>query len=138
MRAFDPGSADLTSEYGIQIGRWGQYGDLGRLPFDAMWCVIPPGGRSEEDCHPEIEFATVVGGHAAYESGGRVVDAPAGSVILLDSEERHVIHNRSPDEPLTILSIYWLPAGGSTTPASAGDDRRPAPARPEEGDPGER
>jgi mannose-6-phosphate isomerase-like protein (cupin superfamily) len=121
VRKYDGDTAALTAEYGIQIGRWTQYQDLSRLPFDAMWCVIPPGGTSNEDCHPEVEFAVVVKGHAVYESGGREVDAPAGSVILLDSEERHVIHNRSADDPLTILSIYWLPGqqpAGATEPAA--------------------
>ncbi|MGH3660961.1 MAG: cupin domain-containing protein [Micromonosporaceae bacterium] len=109
VRKYQQGDAELTAEYGIEIGRWAQYRDLGKLPFDAMWCVIPPGGTSNEDCHPEIEFAVVVDGHASYESGGKDIDAPTGSVILLESEERHVIHNRSEERPLTILSIYWLP-----------------------------
>lgn len=115
MRTFQPSEAQLTSEYGIQLGRWSQYGELRQLPFDAMWCVIPPGGRSDEDCHPEVEFAVVVDGHAAYESNGETVDLPTGSVVLLESEERHTIHNRSAERPLTILSVYWLPrADGSS------------------------
>lgn len=109
MRTFQSAEAQLTSEYGIEIGRWAQYGRLSQLPFDAMWCVIPPGGRSEEDCHPEVEFAMVIDGQAAYETGGQMVEAPAGTVVLLESEERHTIHNRSADRPLTILSMYWLP-----------------------------
>lgn len=109
VRKYTSQDAALTAEYGIQIGRWAQYRNTGQLPFDAMWCVIPPGGSSQEDHHPEIEFAVVVDGHASYESGGEHIDAPTGSVILLDPEERHVIHNRSEDRPLTILSIYWLP-----------------------------
>lgn len=109
MQTFQAVDAQLKAEYGIEIGRWSQYGELGQLPFNAMWCVIPPGGSSHEDCHPEIEFAVVVDGQGAYESGGRTVEAPAGSVVLLESEERHTIHNRSQDRPLTILSVYWLP-----------------------------
>jgi mannose-6-phosphate isomerase-like protein (cupin superfamily) len=135
VRKYTSQDAALTAEYGIRIGRWTQYQDLGKLPFDAMWCVIPPGGSSQEDHHPEIEFAVVVDGHASYRSAGEDVDAPAGSVILLSPEERHVIHNRSQDQPLTILSIYWLPdaapAGTDAAPvatdaALAGTDGAPA------------
>lgn len=109
MRTFVSETAELTEEYGIHIGRWSQYGDLGRLPFQAMWCVVPPGGSSEEDIHPEVEFAVVTRGRAAYESGGTTVEIPTGGVILLDPHQRHIIHNLSADEPLTILSVYWMP-----------------------------
>src|SRR5690349_12584136 len=37
MRMYASDTAQLTDEYGIQIGRWAQYEDLGKLPFDAMW-----------------------------------------------------------------------------------------------------
>ena len=111
MRRYVSDAAQLTDEYGIKIGRWSQYNDLGALPFDAMWCVIPPGGKSSEDLHPEVEFAIVTRGTAVYESDGSKLEIPTGGVVLVDPEQPHVIHNLSADEPLTILSIYWLPAG---------------------------
>ncbi|MEU0077460.1 cupin domain-containing protein [Micromonospora tulbaghiae] len=109
MRRYVSDTAELTDEYGIRIGRWTQYRDLGPLPFDAIWCVIPPGGSSSEDVHPEVEFAVVTRGTAIYEAGGEKVEVPTGGVILLEPEQRHVIHNPSPEQPLTILSIYWMP-----------------------------
>jgi mannose-6-phosphate isomerase-like protein (cupin superfamily) len=42
--------------------------------------------------------------------GGEPVDVPAGGAFLLDSGEKHLVHNRSADEPLVIFSAYWLPA----------------------------
>jgi quercetin dioxygenase-like cupin family protein len=108
VRKYVSDTAELTEEYGIRIGRWSQYTDLGELPFDAMWCVIPPGGHSAEDRHPEAEFAVVTRGTAVYESGDTKVAVPTGGVVLMDPQQRHVIHNLSADEPLTILSIYWL------------------------------
>jgi quercetin dioxygenase-like cupin family protein len=75
-----------------------------------MWCVIPPGGRSAPDRHPEVEFAVVTRGHAAYESDGHRLELAPGGVIVLDPQQPHIIHNLSDAEPLTILSIYWLPA----------------------------
>src|SRR5262245_15628102 len=88
-RRYVSDTGERTDEYGIRIGRWSQYGDLGRLPFDAMWCVIPPGGSSSEDIHPEVEFAVVTRGRAVYESDGTKVEVPTGGVILLDPEQRH-------------------------------------------------
>lgn len=118
MRKYLSDTAELTNEYGIQIGRWEQYQDLGRLPFNAMWCQIPPGGSSNPDAHPEVEFAVVTHGTAVYESAGRHVEIPTGGVIVLDPEQPHIIHNPSADQPLTILSIYWLPGPNPTGGAS--------------------
>ena len=102
--------AGLTSEHGIQIGRWEQYAGLGETPFGAMWCVVPPGGRSAIDCHSERELWVIVQGDADVESRGRTEPAPNGSAVMLESREPHVMVNRSPAEPLVVLSLYWEPA----------------------------
>ena len=115
MQTFTSGTAQLTEEYGIEIGRWEQYREADRkLPFGAMWCVIPPGGSSEEDCHPELELAVVVSGGGEVEAvaSGERRPAPTGTAALMDSEERHVWHNGSADEPLVLLSVYWMPDDG--------------------------
>lgn len=112
MKAFSSGSATLAPEFGILSGRWSQYaesGDLPELPFNAMWCVVPPGGRSNEDCHPELELSVVVDGAATFESPSGRVDASTGTAVLMDSAERHVIHNKSTESRLVVLSIYWMP-----------------------------
>ena len=111
MQTFTSGAAQLTPEYGIEIGRWEQYPMPDKLPFGAMWCVIPPGGSSEEDCHPERELAVVVsgGGEVEATATGERRSAPTGTAALLDSEERHVWHNGSAAEPLVLLSVYWMP-----------------------------
>ena len=103
-------SAELTPEHGIEIGRWTQYAGLGETPFGAMWCVVPPGGRSAIDCHSERELWVIVQGDADVESDGRTEPAPNGSAVMLDSQEPHVMVNRSPAEPLVVLSLYWEPA----------------------------
>ncbi|HUC57184.1 MAG TPA: cupin domain-containing protein [Streptosporangiaceae bacterium] len=118
MQVFTADPAGLTSEHGIQIGRWEQYAGVGDTPFGAMWCVVPPGGRSSIDCHSERELWVVVRGDAEVESGDRVQAAPTGSAVLLESEEPHVMVNRSADEPLVILSVYWEP--GTAAQADAG------------------
>jgi mannose-6-phosphate isomerase-like protein (cupin superfamily) len=54
----------------------------------------------------------VTRGTAVYEAGGEKVEVPTGGVVLLDPDQPHVIHNPSPELPLTILSIYWMPRTG--------------------------
>lgn len=125
MHTFASGSAELTREYGIQVGRWEQYPTREKLPFGAMWCVVPPGGRSEEDCHPELELAVVVSGTGEVEAvaTGERRAAPTGTAALMDSQERHVWHNLSADDPLVFLSVYWMPGAGPAaqdTPAQDG------------------
>ncbi|MBV6696710.1 cupin domain-containing protein [Kitasatospora aureofaciens] len=120
MRSLDCGSAVLTAEYGIRIGRWTQYPEAAKLPFDAMWCVVGPGSSSVRDCHPEVELAVVVTGRAEFEvEGAGTTAAPTGTAVLLDPQERHVIHNRSQTDPLTVLSIYWLPDGDTADEGAA-------------------
>lgn len=109
MHILNSESARLTPEFGVESGRWTQYPDLGELPFGAMWCVIPPGGHTEEDCHVEKELVVVAKGAARIESPAATFDAGPGTAVLLGSEERHVIHNRSTDQPLVLLGVYWVP-----------------------------
>jgi uncharacterized cupin superfamily protein len=124
MQLFERGSARMTAEFGIEVGRWEQYaGTEGKLPFGAMWSVVPPGGRTTEDCHPEQELAVVVSGDGEVESVATGDRRPvsAGIAALMDSSERHVWHNRSDEHPLVFLSIYWTPLPGAPAAESAHD-----------------
>ncbi|MEV7028587.1 hypothetical protein AB0O00_41535, partial [Kitasatospora sp. NPDC093558] len=78
MRRLSCDSAELSAEYGIRIGRWTQYAESARLPFDAMWCLVGPGASSTRDCHPETELAVVVTGRAEFEVE---VKAPALTAV---------------------------------------------------------
>ena len=121
MQLFERESARLTDEFGIQVGRWEQYaGTEGTLPFGAMWSVVPPGGRSTEDCHPEQELAVVVSGEGEVESVATGDRRPvsAGIAALMGSSERHVWHNGSDQQPLVFLSIYWMPRPGAAEAAA--------------------
>ena len=112
MQLFEQDSSRLTAEYGITVGRWEQYlGAEGKLPFGAMWSIVPPGGVSAEDHHEELELAVVLSGDGEVESTatGDRRPTPVGTAALMDSYERHVWHNRSADAPLVFLSIYWMP-----------------------------
>lgn len=121
MQVLRSNSAELAPEFGIMAGRWTQYSGLGDVPFGAMWCVVPPGGRSNTDCHPERELVVVVQGAASVQASGGEEVATAGSAVLLDGGEEHVLVNPSGQEPLVVLSLYWLPedAGGQAERVAA-------------------
>lgn len=130
MEKLDSATAGLTEENQIQVARWTQYAINKDLPFDAMWCVIPPGRSSQRDCHPERELAVVVNGDADFEQAenapepGERVTAAQGTAVMLAGDEAHIVHNRSDTEPLVLLSIYWLPQSAApVVPAEA--DARP-------------
>lgn len=116
MQKMESDGAKLVAEFGVQCGRWSQYGDLGELPFGAMWCIVPPGGRTNEDTHDERELVIVADGEARFESPGRsgTLSAGHGAAVLFDSQEPHVVHNASDERPLVLLGMYWL-ANDETT-----------------------
>lgn len=109
MRTFDSKKSDFGQAGPIEVARWEQYQLEGMMPFDAMWYTVPPGSSSLRDCHPELELSIVVAGTAAVEIGGEITVVPPGTSFLLDSEEAHIIHNRTTSDPLMIFSAYWMP-----------------------------
>jgi uncharacterized cupin superfamily protein len=120
MQVLKSGSAEFAPEFGILAGRWSQYAGLGGMPFGAMWCVVPPGGRSRTDCHPERELVVVVQGAVRMEAAGGEELAAAGSAVLLDGGEEHVMVNPSAQDPLVTLSIYWMPDAEAAEGSGAG------------------
>jgi mannose-6-phosphate isomerase-like protein (cupin superfamily) len=118
MRHFVSETADSYAVGVVDVARWEQYGLDGTLPFQAMWYSLPPNSSSPQDRHPEVELSVVVSGTASVETGGEVTDVAQGSCFLLDSEEAHVIHNRSADERLRVFTTYWMPLA----PAAASDE----------------
>ncbi len=111
MRVFDRATADTYRVAAVEVARWEQYSLGDRMPFQAMWYSVPPNSRGPRDQHPEVELSVVLTGSAAVEAGGTVTEVPAGSSFLLDSNEAHVVHNRSATEPLQVFSAYWMPVG---------------------------
>jgi quercetin dioxygenase-like cupin family protein len=118
MQVLASDSAELSQEFGITVGRWAQYTTTGDLPFGAMWCVVPPGGHSEIDQHPDRELFIVVQGSGEVQvPGGPAKPASAGSAVLMDAQEPHILVNTSDDQPLVALSLYWIPEGGADSDA---------------------
>lgn len=120
MRTFDSGKSAFVEVGPIQVARWEQQFQFGTtLPFGAMWYTVPPGASSVRDCHPEPELSIVVAGTGFVEVASGTTEVAAGSAFLLDSEEAHVIHNRTEDSPLTIFSAYWMPLPDADQPELA-------------------
>ncbi|WP_433076096.1 cupin domain-containing protein [Dactylosporangium sp. CA-052675] len=114
MRTYQLGRGPNRPVGGVDVFRWDGYDGVGALPFRAMWYQVPAGGVSPEDQHPELELSIVVRGDAAVEvDGGEPVDVRTGDAFLLESGERHVVHNRRPDEPLVVFSAYWYAQAGN-------------------------
>jgi quercetin dioxygenase-like cupin family protein len=112
MRKMSSDGADLVEGFGVQCGRWTQYEGLGEVPFGAMWCVVPPGGATQEDVHDERELVIVADGIARLGSprgDGTFERAEQGAAVLFDGGEPHVVHNLSDEHPLVLLCLYWLP-----------------------------
>jgi mannose-6-phosphate isomerase-like protein (cupin superfamily) len=109
MRLFDRRTSHRTPTGDVDVARWEQYALGDTLPFDAMWYAVPPGTSSPRDCHPEPELSLVLRGTAWVEAGDRITAVASGSAFLLDSDEPHVVHNRSAEE-LVVFSAYWPPA----------------------------
>jgi mannose-6-phosphate isomerase-like protein (cupin superfamily) len=109
MRIFAGDEARVEPEFGILAGRWSQYPDLGDMPFGAMWCVTPPGEKSDPDQHSQRELVVIVSGSAEVHAGDAQQNAETGNAVLLESEERHVVVNRSATDPLITLNLYWEP-----------------------------
>jgi|SRR4051794_29970379 quercetin dioxygenase-like cupin family protein len=108
MRTYQLGSGPNRPVGGVDVFRWDGYEGVAALPFRAMWYQVPAGGSSPADQHPELELSIVVRGDAGVEvDGGDPVEVRTGDAFLLEAGERHVIHNRRPDEPLVVFSAYW-------------------------------
>lgn len=124
MRHFVSGSAESYAVGEVDVARWEQYGLGDVMPFNAMWYTVPPGISSPRDCHPELELSVVISGTAAVETGGTITEVAKGSCFLLDSEEAHVIHNRT-DEPVMVFTTYWMPLSKQAgEPVAAGEGSR--------------
>jgi mannose-6-phosphate isomerase-like protein (cupin superfamily) len=114
MRLFARERALASAIGPVDVARWEQYDLDDTLPFQAMWYTVAPQSSPPPDSHPEVELSLVISGVAFVEAGDTITEVAAGSSFLLDSGERHVIHNRSTEQPLVVFSAYWMP------PAEAG------------------
>jgi mannose-6-phosphate isomerase-like protein (cupin superfamily) len=110
----------------VDVFPWDKFSLGLRLPFGAQWYTLPPNATSNQDCHPEVEFSIVVHGTASVEASGQITDVAAGEIFLLDSEEAHVIHNRSGNASLTVFTTFWMPLEDGPDSGTAGGEEAEA------------
>ena len=104
---------------GVDVFRWDGYDGVDAMPFKAMWYEVPAGGKSPTDQHPEVELSIVVSGAAAVAvDGADPVEVPTGGAFLLNSDEAHVVYNRSDEQPLVVFSAYWMPSPSTVREAA--------------------
>ena len=92
------------------------------MPFQAMWYTVRR-RRAARKTAIRSNLSVVISGTAHVEAGGTITEVSAGQCFLLESEEAHIIHNRSSDQPLFIFTTYWMPQelAGSGAGEAAGE-----------------
>jgi hypothetical protein len=85
------------------------------MPFSGMWCVVPPGGRTNVDCHPERELAIIIQGSVDVVSAGRSVNAGTGSAVLLEGLEDHVVMTTRATASRPAEEAWWSGRSSSGT-----------------------
>lgn len=123
MRIFDNATADSYAVGNIEVVRWEQYGLGARMPFGAMWYVVPPGSCSPIDSHPELELSVVVSGTAVVQAGQDRDEVAQGAAFLLDGDEDHSVRNPSAEHPLVVFSAYWMPVDDPSAALAGQADR---------------
>lgn len=113
MRHLISESAESYVNEGVKVVRWEQFSLGDMLPFQAMWYTVPPASSSPQDDHPEVELSVVISGTASVEASGEVTDIGPGESFLLYSREKHIIHNKSADEPCLVFTTFWMPRDGA-------------------------
>jgi quercetin dioxygenase-like cupin family protein len=122
MRILDKHQAESYAVEGVEVTRWEQFQLTSTVPFQAMWYEVPAGGAAPLDQHPERELSVVVSGEAEVQASGATHVVTQGQAFLLEGQEAHRVHNRSPKAPLLVLSVYWMPErAGELAAAAAGD-----------------
>ncbi|MFF8681060.1 class I tRNA ligase family protein [Streptomyces sp. NPDC015237] len=87
----------------------------------AGWGRVAPGRVSDPDRHDETEVFVITAGRGVVVADGRRQEVSAGSMVVFDPFERHVIENPGEDD-LVFLTLYWRDAERAAR-ASARTDR---------------
>lgn len=109
MQVFDYSTSHKDVVDKVDVVRWEQFPAVDGFPFKVMWYCVPPSSNSPLDCHSEVELSIVLRGTATVQTDGSRKTVEQGNGFLLDSSQAHTVFNTSPDEPLLILSAYWMP-----------------------------
>lgn len=107
------------SAYGLDIAAV----SLNRGAAEMMSCRLPPAEQSHGHTHREAEIFYFVSGPAEVTNGSSTIRCPAGSAILFEPFEPHIITNLDDEKALDFLSVYWPQSTSSEAECGVKEDR---------------
>lgn len=129
IRKLDPETFDEA--FGIRCGKIFPSEEFRSTPFTALWNLVPPGGASHVHRHHEGETFIVVEGAGVMTCGDESSPVDPGDVISIPPFTDHTLANRSDDERLLFLNVYWedlrliFERGGASPAAVEEGESRP-------------
>lgn len=108
-------TATLRAALGIEMA------GIESAPVGAGWGRVAPGRASDPDRHDETEVFVITAGRGTVVVDGRRQEVTAGSMIVFEPFETHVLENPG-EADLVFLTLYWRDAD-SAARASARADR---------------
>lgn len=74
--------------------------------------VVEPSGRTEAHSHDEHELFIVLEGGAVITLDGEREEIGCGQAVLVPAGAHHQLVNRSSQDRLVFLNVYWPPSMG--------------------------
>ncbi|MFC7897782.1 class I tRNA ligase family protein [Streptomyces sp. NPDC057381] len=112
ISTYDP--AALRAALGIEMS------GIEGAGVGAGWGRVAPGRTSDPDRHDETEVFVITAGRGHVVADGRRQEVGAGSMIVFEPFERHVIENPGEDD-LVFLTLYWRDAESAARAAARTD-----------------
>jgi mannose-6-phosphate isomerase-like protein (cupin superfamily) len=103
MRKFD--RANLQPDNGLAATRLMPWPEL-NAPFEASWCVVPPGGESGAHSHHEYEIWVAMTGSAEIICDGRRMPFVAGDIVHFPPQSHHQVVNGGAEE-FQMYAVWW-------------------------------
>ncbi|GAB3651891.1 class I tRNA ligase family protein [Glycomyces tarimensis] len=104
--------SELTEAFGIDMS------SVEGLGVGAGWGRVAPGASSTSHQHDETEFFVIVAGEGELRIDGAVHPARAGTVVLFEPFESHVITNTG-ESDLVFFTQYWRDAARARASATS-------------------
>ncbi len=97
--------ANLERAYGIESQRLLPWAVL-NAPFEGAWCMVPPGGASDQHAHHEHEIFIALAGRGTLVADGARRPFAAGDIAFLPPGCLHQVVNDSPED-VEYYGIWW-------------------------------
>lgn len=102
-------SKEATShyEYGCDMRRLYPWNNVAEPLWGNAICSVRPGESTTPHDHDEEETFLIQSGLGVITVDGEAAEVEAGDLIYLPRHSTHTIENRSQDQPLEFLTIFW-------------------------------